>query len=81
MKNDAPATLKLIMQWGKAQHLLDELMRNEIFDCHFISKHNPYFHSDNEELADKLDDLRRKIIFIYDQLSDIREAIEIEEEE
>ncbi len=79
MKDDTQI-IKNIMKWGKAQYLLQELINNEIFDSQFLSKHNPYFHSEDDELADKLDDLRRKFVFIQDKLSDIIQMIEIDDE-
>lgn len=81
MTNESEAVLRMAMKWGKAEHLLDELIQSEVFDCHFLSKHNPYFDSEDEELAEKLDDIRRKLLCVYDQLSDIREAIAIDLEE
>lgn len=54
---------------GRAQEKLDNLFGDEIFDN--LSKHNPYWDSEHEIESEKLYDIRCKLGYIHDKLSDI----------
>ncbi len=58
---------------GRAQHLLKEIMSEEIFDG--LSKHNVYWQSAYEKEYEKLDDTRRRLVIIYDNLCDLHAVL------
>lgn len=58
-----------IQDMGRVEEKLLNVLEDEIFET--TSKHNPYWHSENEEIGDKLDDLRRKFSCLHDNLWDI----------
>ena len=66
---------------GRLQEKIDQILKMDIFDDHFLSKHNEEewcpsanWKEDHEKLIehleDKLDDCRRKFLCIQDQLWD-----------
>ncbi|HJT86084.1 MAG TPA: hypothetical protein VJ697_16515 [Nitrososphaeraceae archaeon] len=61
--------IKRLEDIGKCKILVSELLDDEIFDD--TSKHNTFWHSENEKDADKLDDVRRKLMFIHERLCDM----------
>lgn len=63
------AILSKIQDMGRIEEKLLTLLDDDIFET--TSKHNPYWHSENEEIGDKLDDLRRKFSCLHDNLWDI----------
>jgi hypothetical protein len=58
-----------IMFLGRAQQQIFDLLDHDLFQN--LSKHNPYFHSEHEVEADKLDDCRRRLQVVHDTLWDI----------
>ncbi len=58
-----------IQDMGRIEEKLLTLLDDEIFEK--TNKHSPYWHSKDEDSADKLDDLRRKFSCMHDNLWDI----------
>jgi hypothetical protein len=62
-----------LISLGRAQRLLKEIMSEEIFDG--LSKHNVYWTSQHDKEDEKLDDTRRKLVVIYDNLCDLHAVL------
>lgn len=60
--------IKRFEKMGQVQALIDELFHHEIFKN--LSKHNPYWDSEHEIDSEKLYDIRCKLGYIHDRLSD-----------
>ncbi len=63
------AVISRLEDIGRAQNKLAGILDEPIFDK--LSKHNVYWHSDNEQASDKLDDIRLKLSCISDNLWDL----------
>lgn len=61
--------VKRLEDIGRAKEKLRIILDDEIFET--TSKHNPYWQSEHEQEADKLDDLRMKLACLNDNLWDI----------
>ena len=72
------AVISRLEDIGRAQARLKSILDDEIFEN--LSKHNPYWDSKHELEADKLDDLRRKISCLSDNLWDLWTILRKEEE-
>lgn len=68
--NTADAFFTRIMNMGRAQEKISELLKHEVFDT--LSKHNEYWDSQHEVEADKLDESRLRFSYIEGELHDIR---------
>lgn len=58
-----------IISLGRAQRLLKEIMSEDIFNG--LSKHNVYWQSEHEKEYERLDDTRRRLICLHDNLYDL----------
>ncbi len=58
-----------LIRLGRATERLHELMKLEIFET--LSKHDPEWESEHEKEADKLDEARRTLSMLQDNLWDI----------
>ena len=65
----AKECLNRIQNMGRAEERLRELLRDEVFEM--LSKHNPYWDSEHEVEAERLDFARRKFSGIQNDLWDI----------
>ena len=65
---------------GKAKHLLKELRDHDYLDDNQISKHCEYWDHENEEIADKLEDVRLALVQISSKLWEICETLDFQEE-
>ena len=63
---------------GRVKEKLLTILKDNVFKN--LSKHNPYWDSEHETAADKLDDCRMKFGYIHDQLWDIVSVITGDEE-
>ena len=72
------AMISRIEDIGRAQQKLKTILDEDIFDI--TSKHNPYWNSKHEEESEKLDDLRRKISCLNDNLWDLMTILQRDEE-
>ena len=61
--------LDKIQDVGRAEQKLLDILEDDIFKK--TSKHNPYWESNLEEEADKLDELRMKFACLHDNLWDV----------
>lgn len=66
--------LRRIEDIGACKEKLRELMRHEIFDS--LSKHDEYWHHQNEDVAEKLDTTRRELRHLEHQLGLILDILE-----
>lgn len=71
------AMIERIEDIGRAQEKLKGILDDEIFDN--LSKHDTYWKSKYEPESEKLDDLRRKIAYINERLSDLWDILRKEE--
>lgn len=62
------------MQIGRAQQQIIDLLDHDLFED--LSKHNPYFDSEHELEADKLEDCRRRLQFVHETLWNIVAMLE-----
>lgn len=60
--------INFIKNAGRAEEKLSSVLGNELFDN--LSKHNPFWDSEDEETADKLDGIRMKLIFLNEEIFD-----------
>ena len=67
--NICPSIISRLEDIGRAREHLKSILDDDAFEN--LSKHNPYFDSEHEVEADKLDDLRRKLSCISDKLWDL----------
>lgn len=51
---------------GKAEKYLRDVVDDPILED--LSKHNPYWHHKDEEIHDKLDEVRRKLMYVEEQI-------------
>lgn len=58
--------VRKIQSVGRAESVLKSVLDNDIFDK--LSKHDPYWHSDYDVEAEKLDELRRILDCMHDNL-------------
>jgi hypothetical protein len=58
---------------GRIKEKMRLVLDNQLFDD--LSKHNPYFHSENVLEGDKLDDIRMRLGCLLDQLIEIYEIL------
>lgn len=70
--------IKIVMNFGKAERLIEELLEDDIFTD--LSKHNEYYDHPDEIISTKLEDLRCKLRMIQDKLQEIHEIIYIDTE-
>ncbi len=77
--NDSKYIAICLMALGKAQEKTGKILDDDIFQD--LSKYDPYWDSDHEKEAEKLDDIRRKLSFFRDSLYDVYEIIHPIEEE
>lgn len=59
---------------GEARQILKELSSDPVFDD--LAKHNPYWDSEHEIEADKLDDTRMKLMYLLGKILEILEKME-----
>ncbi len=71
--------LARIQDIGRAQQALYRVLQDDIFDI--LSKHDPYWHSEHEKEADKLDDIRMKLGCFSDNLWDVYRILNTEDED
>jgi len=64
---------------GRAQQLLKSILDSEIFEN--LSKHSMFWHSDRCVDAEKLDDIRGRVVCLNDNLWDLWRILRMEEEE
>ncbi len=76
MKSDI---IKFVKNVGAAESKLRDLLLSDRLSD--LSKHNPYYDSEHEIEADKLDDLRMSLSSISDVISDVLNLLEIEQDE
>ncbi len=67
-----------IQDMGRVEEKILNILEDDIFKK--TSKHNPYWESELEQEADKLDDLRMKFACLNDNLWDIISILRKEEE-
>lgn len=72
------AMISRIEDIGRAQQRLKSILDDDLFDN--LSKHNTYWHSKYEPESDKLDDLRRKLSCLSDNLWDLMTILQKDEE-
>lgn len=60
--------VKKLMDFGKVEQILSEVLEYEIFDD--ISKHSPYWQSENSEFEEKLYEIRSQLVFLEEKLFD-----------
>ena len=65
---------QMIQDRGRIDKTLLTLTEDEIFDD--LSKHNPYFHSEHEVEAEKLEELRWKLSHIHEKLWEVISIID-----
>lgn len=70
--------LKRIQDMGRIEERIKSILDQEIFEQ--LSKHNPYWDSEDEKTCDKFYDLRMTLSAIYDNLWDIMGIIRKEQE-
>jgi len=70
--------LNRIQDMGRVENMLKSILNDDVFAN--LSKHNPYYDSEYEVEADKLDDLRRKLSCINDNLWDVISILKKDEE-
>lgn len=58
---------------GRAHEKLKHILDHDIFDT--LSKHDPYWHSENEPESEKLHEIRMKVSFLHDSLGDLYEIL------
>lgn len=63
------AIISRLEDMGRARSRLSDILDDEIFDT--LSKYNEYYHSEHEAEDEKLDELRRKLVCIKDNLWDL----------
>ena len=63
-----------IKKMGRIEEIIRELIRHEIFDD--LSKHNTFWHHEDDETQDKLSKTRGQLINIYDELVRMLEIID-----
>lgn len=68
--------LQYLINVGKALHKLEELAKHDLFDD--LSKHNTYWQSAHEDEYEKLDELRRRLMWISEKIWDAISLLEIE---
>lgn len=66
--------MQYLQMTGHCLAILDEIMKDELFDD--LSKHNPFWHE-----SEKMDDLRMKISYIQDKIIEVRDILTIETDE
>lgn len=71
--------VKRLEDIGSAREKLDLALRNELFND--LSKHNREFHHIDPDIADKLDDIRRKLISVEEYLNDAYAILRWHEDE
>lgn len=65
---------------GKAQHMIKELLKRDIFDT--LNKHNEWWSCPVDEIAnEKLEDVRCTLSGIQYELWEIQEALSLPEDE
>lgn len=69
MKNEC-ILIQKIEDIGAAKYLIQEMLCDEIFND--LSKHNPYWKHENEEINNRLRDLKCKFSEILDKLCEVR---------
>ena len=63
------ALISTIKDIGKAQAKISDILRRDIFNK--LSKHDPYWDSEDETLADKLHDMRITFRCIEEELNEV----------
>ncbi len=58
---------------GRARQFLEGVLDNDVFEK--TSKHNPYWESEHEIEADKLDDLRMTLTCLNDNLWELMQIL------
>lgn len=79
--NIADAFITRIMNIGRVQEKIIQLLEHDVFANHFLSKHNEYWDSQHEKEADKLDESRMRFSMIESELHDILYLLQSAEEE
>jgi len=75
LKADLPlAMLAHVQKTGQALAILDEVLNNDVFDN--LSKHNPFW-----DASDEMDELRMKLGWISDKLTEAVEMLTIDQYE
>jgi hypothetical protein len=64
---------------GIAREKLNEILDLDIWDD--LSKHNPYWESQYEPECDKLDDARRRLAALHEQLLEIHLLLKIKDKD
>ena len=67
------AMISRIQDIGRSEEKIRVMMDDPIFET--LSKHNPYWESEIEEVDDKLHDIRCKLGMMHDNLCDIWEIL------
>jgi len=68
-----------VEDFGRAQEKLKNVLDCELFENN--NKHNPFWHNDDPEVADKLDDIRMKLSCLSDNLWDLWSVLRNEDRE
>lgn len=68
--------LQYLINVGKALHKLEELAKHDLFAG--LSKHNAYWQSAHEDEYEKLDEVRRRLMWISEKIWDAISLLEIE---
>jgi hypothetical protein len=69
MKDLSLRILARLEDTGRAQERLRQVLDNEVFEN--LSKHNPYWDSEHEKEAEKLNDIRLNIASVSEELYEI----------
>lgn len=63
-----PCVVSYILKVGEARQMLHQLQQDEFFST--LGKHNPYWDSEHEIEADKLDEIRMNLCHMLNQIMD-----------
>jgi hypothetical protein len=67
------AFIRVNQNVGRVRGLIDNMLDDQIWE--YTGRHNPYFHSEHLEEAERLDELRLKLSFIHEHLYEILEIL------
>jgi len=72
----ALSLIQSVQKSGRAIEILQKILENDIFDT--LSKHNPWWTDKDEKIYEKLDDLRRKFMWIEEEIRNAINVIEVD---
>jgi len=72
----ALSLIQSIQKSGKAIEILNKILGDDIFDT--LSKHNPWWSHEDEKIYEKLDDLRRKFMWVEEEIRNAMYLIEVD---